>query len=309
VLSRRFLGGMDLIDCKQFDLLYMESQIVFSFNDDLKDELHDRSRRLIRNCAPVKLNGCDLSIHFLRGVFSRATQCVPAYYYFIGSASSYEVANKSSDYPFRVAQSYSEFSDLNTLTLNCRKLFDHSTSTNLTGHNFSKLSNEALTDHAKYWAKNSSCKEEEAFKALRFLRRFFMECSQSDTNLLQANSQLQKRIGLLKQHADRAAAHLSLQEYSLKIADLTHFTAACVMIGEIIRSFDMPDISSNYFNELDTASYSAAKRIFPQIANFQMFANLNLENQARSYWRFNEDDGIHILLNHLQDAVGGDPIE
>lgn len=285
----------------------MAEKIVFTFKDDAKDELHAKSKRLVRTSAPFKLAGSTLSVQFLRGVFSRASLCVPAYYYFLGSASARDAAKSSSDYPFKIAQSYSEFSDLNTLTLSCRKLFDHSRKPDLTGGNFSKVSDETLEDHANYWAKTSSRGKDDALIALRFLRRFFSECSQTDTQLLQASSQLQKRIGLLKQHADRAAAHLSLDDYALDIVDLTHFTAACVVVGEIIRSFDTPHVGQTYFSDLDAASYQAAKRVFPQIVKFQMFTNWNVENQARLYWQWGEDLGIDMLLNQIHHAVGGDP--
>lgn len=285
----------------------MPEKIVFTFKDVAKEELDARSKKLVRDGAPFKLAGVNLSVHFLRGVFSRASLCLPAYYYLLGSTSAHEVAKRSSDYPFKVAQSYSEFSDLNTLTLSCRKLFDHSKKPDLTGGNFSKLSDEILRAHASYWAKHSPRSENDAFVALKFLRRFFSECSQTDTSLLRAQSQLQKRIGALKQHADRAAAHLSLEDYSLSIIDLTHFTAACVVVAEIIRSFDIPTMGPGYFQGLDAASYQAAKRIFSQIPRFQLFAGWNLENQARLYWEWGEDFGIHMLLNQIQHTLGGEP--
>ena len=113
----------------------------------------------------------------------------------------------------------------------------------------------------------------------------------------------------MKQHADRAAAHLSLDDYALDIVDLAHFTGACALVGEIIRSFDQPGLGPGYFNDLDAASYQAAKRIFPQIAKFQLFANIKLEQQARIYWQYGEEHGIPMLLNQLQYALGGDPTE
>lgn len=287
----------------------MTKNIVFTFKDNSKDELYTRSKRLIRTGPPFKLVGTDLSVQFLRGVFSRASLCVPAFYYFLGSASAHDAAKDSDDYPFKISQSYSEFSDLNTLTLSCRKIFDHAKKPDLTGGNFAKVSDETLLEHANYWAKNSSRNAEDALVALKFLRRFFSECSRTDTQLLQADSPLQKRIGLLKQHADRAAAHLSLEDYALDIVDLTHFTAACVLVGEIVRSFDMPDVGPDYFNNLDAASYQAAKRVFPQIAKFQMFTNWNLEKQARLYWEWEDANGIQMLLNQIHHAVGGDPKE
>ncbi|EIM01476.1 hypothetical protein RHOFW510R12_36540 [Rhodanobacter sp. FW510-R12] len=148
---------------------------------------------------------------------------------------------------------------------------------------------------------------EECYTALSFLRRFFSECSKSETELLRSDGQLQKRIGLLVQHANRAAAHLSLEDYSLDIIDLAHFAAACTVIGEIVRSFDSPDLGPDYFNKLDTASYQAAQRVFPQIAKFQMFVSWNIEQQARLYWQWGEDNGLHMLLNQIQHAIGGEP--
>lgn len=287
----------------------MALKIVFNFNDDAKEDLFARSKRLIRTGPPFKLTGTERSVQFLRGVFSRASLCLPAFYYFLGSASAHEEAKSSADYSFRVAQTYSKFSDLNTLSLNCRKIFDHASKPELTGGNFAKTSDATLAEHAEYWSRTSSRNADEALSALRFLRRFFSECSKTDTDLLQADSQLQKRIGLLKQHADRTAAHLSLEDYALNIEDLAHFTGACALIGEIIRSFDQPSLGPGYFNEVDAASYQAAQRMFPQIAKFQLFANMKLERQARVYWQSGEGYGIPMLLNQLHYALGGDPTE
>lgn len=285
----------------------MSKRIVFTFKDEAGEQLVERSRKLVPTAAPFKLAGVNLSMQFLRGVFSRASLCLPAYYLFLGSASAKEAAASDSDYPSRVAQSYAEFADLNTLTLSCRKIFDDARKPDLTGANFAKLSDSVLEQHAAHWAKGALRPQEDAYRAVQFLRRFFAVCSQSDRQLLQTDSQLQKRIGLLKQHANRAAAHLTLEDYSLDIVDLTHFVAAAVVVAEIIRSFDMPQVGPNYFERLDAAAYSAARRVFPHIAEFQIFARWKIEQQARLYWQMDQDHGIHMLLNQIQHAVGGAP--
>ena len=87
-------------------------KIVLTFKDDAKDELFARSKRMVRTGPPFKLVGAGRSVQFLRGVLSRASLCLPAFYYFLGSASAHDAAKTSGDYPFKVAQSYSEFSDL-----------------------------------------------------------------------------------------------------------------------------------------------------------------------------------------------------
>ena len=122
----------------------MAQKIVFTFKDAARDELVDRSQRMIRTGPPLKLTGTDRSVQFLRGVFSRASLCLPAFYYFLGAASAREEAKTSKDYPFKVAQTYSEFSDLNTITLSCRKIFDHANKIDLTGANFAKTTDEIL---------------------------------------------------------------------------------------------------------------------------------------------------------------------
>ncbi|MEJ2654072.1 MAG: hypothetical protein P8Z69_01935, partial [Acidihalobacter sp.] len=86
----------------------MAAKIVFTFKDDAKDELFVRSERMVRTGPPFKLAGTGRSVQFLRGVFSRASLCIPAFYYFLGSASAHDAAKESDDYPFKVAQSYSE---------------------------------------------------------------------------------------------------------------------------------------------------------------------------------------------------------
>lgn len=282
----------------------MAAKLVLTFKSKSSDDLRERAKRLTRTGPPLQLRGAGLSVQFLRGVFSRASMCVPAFYYFLGATSGRDLP--SEDYPLNVARSYADFSDLNTLTLSCRKLFDHSTKPDLTGGNFAKLPDDVLREHAAYWAKTSTHSTEDAFNALTFLRRFFGDCSQTDTRLLQSDGLLQKRIGLLKQHADRAAAHLTLEDYAIDIIDLAHFTAACVLVGEIVRSFDHPALGSEYFDKLDAASYKAAARIFPQIAKFQLFTNWRLEKQARLYWQ-NSDVGMQMLLNEMQYALGGEP--
>lgn len=283
----------------------MSPQIIINFKDNSIDELRTRCERLIRTTPPFKFTGVGLSIQFLRSVFSRASLCLPAYYYFLGAKSAHTAASTSSDYPFKIAQSYSQFSDLSTLTLSCRKIFDHAKG--LTGGSFSKLPDNTLEEHAEYWSKNASQNHSDAFEALKFLRQFFKECSKTDTDLLKSISPLQNRIGLLKQHADRAAAHLTLEDYSIDIIDLTHFTAACAIIGEIIRSFDAPGSGHNYFDELDKASYQAAKRIFPNIPKFQLFTHWKMQEQSKNYWQSGEYHGVQMLLHHVHNAVGGDP--
>jgi len=269
------------------------------------NDLAARSKNMLRLEQPFRLVGINRSVHFLRGVFSRSSMCIPAFYYFLGSASAHESAKTTDDFPFKVAQIYSEFSDLNTLTLACRKIFDHATKPDLTGANFGKLNDAVLQEHAIYWAKYSNNSVDDCLSALTFLRKFFSEYSKTDTDLLKTDGWLHKRIGLLKQHADRAAAHLSLDDYSLDIQDLAHFTASIVIVGEIVRSFDNRILGSDYFNQIEKGSYEAAKKLFPQIPNFHIFGTMQVHNQARFYWKHQEYQSVQSYFDQLQGALGG----
>lgn len=259
---------------------------------------------MLRTEEPIRLIGKVRSIQFLRGVFSRASMCLPAFYYFLGSASAYSVAKETKDYPFKVAQSYAEFSNLNTLTLSCRKIFDHATKPDLTGANFGKLSDLTLEEHAQYWAKISEKSANDCLMALVFLRNFFSEYSKTDSVLLKEDGALHKRIGLLKQHADRAAAHLSLENYLIDLSDVVHFTAAVTIAAEIVRSFDQPTIGEKYFNELDTAAFQAAKIAFPEITEFRLFDHMQVHQQACFYWKHQGADSLRSYFDQLQHALG-----
>lgn len=270
----------------------------------MMSDLQERAEKMLRTEEPMRLLGKLRSIQFLRGVFSRASMCLPAFYYFLGSASAHSSAKETTDYAFKVAQSYAEFSHLNTLSLACRKLFDHATKQDLTGANFAKSSDNTLVEHAQYWADSSGKEIEECLRALVFLRSFFGEYSKTDSLLLKENGSLNKRIAFLKQHADRAAAHLSLENYLIDIQDIVHFTAAIVIIGEIVRSFDNVDTDEGYFNALDAAAFEAAKRTFPNIVDFRLFGRMEVYQQARFYWKVLPADSIRAYFDQLQHALG-----
>lgn len=278
--------------------------LLLTSEKDVLNELQLRASRMTKKAKPLSVEGKDLSVLFLRGVCSRAKLCLPAFYYFVGALDSGEYASDSQDAAFRVLQAYSMFSDLNTLTINCRKIFDHGAKDSLTGARFIKVSASDLEKHAKYWSQNSSKSEADALSALRFLTKFFKACSQEPSDLLQEPTRLQKRIGLLKQHADRSAAHLSLEPYALTLLDVAHVAAAIVIIGEIVKSFDDPTESESYFSNIDAYSRAAASRLFPQTTIQRLFLSTNIEASAEACWRGDHAAGMHWLMDELPRSIG-----
>lgn len=258
---------------------------------------------MMPNSSPLELSPLVQSVQFLRGVSSRASLCIPAFYFFLGSRFAQSDPSMKENYPLAVSANYIEFASLNTLTLSCRKAFDHAT-VGLTGCRFSKISDSLLLEHAQYWANNSDNSVDDAVSALKLLKEFFRRCSQHENRLLSAETKLQKRIGLLKQHANRTAAHLSLENYEIHLLDLAHFTASLCLVGEIIRSFDAKCIGKRYYEEVEIGAHEAAKQLFPMLDSPRLFDGINIEQQAGSCWRLPQDTGLQMLLDRLPNAIG-----
>lgn len=284
----------------------MSDKIRIAFNFDLsaKNELSDRADRMIQNKAPIQLNELERSIHFLRGVDSRANHVLSAFYMFL--ASDREGKNECiiSGFPGAVFQGYLNQSSLISLALACRKVFDHGKNQALTGANFSKQDNLTLSRHAEYWSNLSHCPPEDALQALHLMSCFFRACSKHHSDLLEGESTLGKRIGLIKQYADRSAAHITLQDYSVGVLDLAHVVAAITLVGEIIRSFDRSDDPPDYYNVIDESAFNAALTIFPNGPNLRLFQNFDIRQQARLCWQWGEKEGMNMLEEQLPYAIG-----
>jgi len=279
------------------------AKIILTVDRSAEHVLAERAERLKPSGPPMQLNPLERAVHFLRGVNSRATMALPAFYLFHGAKASGEHTGMIQGYPGVVLKHVIEFSSISTISLSCRKAFDHGAS-GLTGANFAKNSDETLTAVAEYWASSSGRSVDEAFTALYLLRAIFKDCAKTDTALLNAAAPLGRRIALLKQHANRSAAHLSLESYEFSTLDCAHVVAALTMLGEVIRSFDNSHEQPTYFDTLDEASLSAARQLFPSMPDMRLFANIKIEMQARLCWQWGGERGRQMLLEQLPYAIG-----
>jgi hypothetical protein len=265
--------------------------------------LADRAGRLKPTGQPYRLDPIASAVHFLRGVSSRAALTLPAFYMFLGSRIEQSGACSVSAYPGLVLTHWVRFASISTVTLSCRKAFDQKSS-GLTGGTFAKTSDSNMHGVATYWASRSGRSVDDALLALTLLRDIFRACSNNIPALLGGNTTLGKRVGLLRQHADRSAAHLSMEEYEFSIVDCAHVVAALALIGEIVRSFDDPGYSASYFNELDEGALAAAKGIFPQTPGIRLFGHINIANQALWCWKHDPATGLQHILEQLPYAIG-----
>lgn len=271
------------------------------WTDHSSKNLDSRIRQLRKLDRSVELEASTRAIQFLRGVASRSTFMLPAFYAQLGS-SAY---NERADIPYwqKVHASSIKLSSLQTISLGCRSIFDDSRK-GMTGKVFSLISDETLMAVAKYWGGKTNRQTDDAARALNFLRMLFEACSRQRNSLLIEPSLLARRVGLLKFHADRQSAHISLEPYLFHLSDLSHVVAAISMIGAIIADFDMPSMSKDYFNAIDEAGWRASEESFPGLALPRLFGNFNILEQARLCWRFEVFDGLNMLLNRLPAALG-----
>src|SRR5665213_3594034 len=91
---------------------------------------------------------------------------------------------------------------------------------------------------ASFWSKTSGTSESDAFKTLTLLRDLFKQCARPVKNLVKSDSLLERRIGLIEVHANREAAHLSIEPYLFSLADMAHVVAAIALISTMIYDFD-----------------------------------------------------------------------
>lgn len=130
-------------------------------------ELEDRAQRLKPIGPPIQLTPLERAVQFLRGVNSRATTALPAFYLFHAATLDEECALDG--YPGVVLKSAIQFSSIGTVSLACRQTFDDARS-GLTGKNFAKTSDEILIKVAEYWSGKSDRAAPEALSALVLLR-------------------------------------------------------------------------------------------------------------------------------------------
>ena len=276
------------------------STLTLRWTDYSSENLNVRIANLRKADQYLPLDNVTNLIQFLRGVGGRATFMLPAYYALSGA----RVFKEKKDIPYwmRVRALNAENSCLQTISLSCRSVFDDSRK-GLTGKFFALASDETLALVAEYWANMNGRQTENASRALRLLRDLFRVCAQPRKHLLSEPSLLARRVGLLKHHADRHAAHISLEPFLFNLTDLTHVVAAVTVIGAIICEFDNKN-GETYFDMLDEASWSASQYTFPGVLPTRLFYEFNVLEQGRLYYKSDAVNGLDMLLNQLPAALG-----
>lgn len=270
--------------------------------DDPKErkELQERVDLLKQPVSQMKPR--DTSVLFLRGIYCRATFVSMAFHSFTAAASAHDGSSAVVGQAGIVFQHYLRHTSFASMTLDCRKAFDDANKA-FRGGQFARTSATTLGEHAAYWADQAKVSSEDALAALTFLRQVFEKLARPRKELIKGPSSLEQRVGFLRFHADRSAAHLSLDDYSVHVRDLAHVVAVLVFIGEIIRTFDDPWAGPGRFNNLDAEAVTAAQALFPSGKVLPMFAHMDVAHHARKCWQ-EPTWGLEYLLNGLPAATG-----
>lgn len=279
----------------------MVVELHLNCGDHASGNLNARIAELKKRDVRVALDAKVQGIQFLRGVAGRASFVLPAYYEQL--AASIALPQLGIAYSRRVQATNTEFSSILALSLICRSVFDDAAS-GLTGKNFARSTDDVLSLVAKFWSEKGKRPASDAFKALKLLRALFQRCARPRRLLLDAPSLLERRIGLLKHHADREAAHISLEPFLFHVLDLIHIVAVITIIGAIIVEFDDPARGTEYFNEIDRAAWEAVQRAVPELPGNRLFHTFNVHEQGRLYWSVEEVSGLNMLLDQLPAAIG-----
>lgn len=276
------------------------SKIAFTVNTSAAKAVADRADRLASNAGPTGLDDLSVSVQFLRNLGSRCVFALSSFYLLLGTKADSTNRCSIAGFPGRVLQNQIHYSSLSTISLACRKAFDHGKG--MTGAAFGRIDNTILKQHADHWARSSGHSKDDAYRALTFLRVFFRTFSKPPNALFKQGTTLGRRIGFVKQYADRSAAHISLEHYEYDNLDVAHLVAALVLVGSIIYTFDN-DANSTYFNELDAAAFEAANVLFPDIPQLRLFERMDVAMQARWCWQQSEAEGIRLLAEQLPYAI------
>jgi hypothetical protein len=269
--------------------------------DYASENLNARIAEFKKHDAHIELDPLVKSVQFLRAVAGRATFVLPALYAQWGAQVC--LADKTLPYWQRVQAANADYSSLQTISLACRAIFDDSND-GMTGKNFAKISDPVLQSVADYWSKKSETPVADALKALTLLRNLFKRCAHQSKQLFNAPSLLERRVGLVKYHADRLAAHITLKPHLFHTPDLVHVVAVMVMVGAMIVDFDNKTVGNTYFDAIDEAAWEAAANTFQGMSGKRLFHHFSIHEQARAYWKIEALDGLNMLLNQLPAAIG-----
>jgi len=271
------------------------------WTDHASQNVNARIAELRRRDQRVAMDRVVEGIQFLRSVATLASYLLPTFYTFVGSST--EVP--SGEPLWRATQAAClNFSSLQTISLICRSAFDEGSTRGLSAKRFATSSEATLQAIAEFWAKESGRGVEEASRALRLMRDLFRRCAHPKKSLLDAESLLERRIGLLKYYADRRGAHLTLDAYVFHLIDVIHVVASMTVTGAIIVGFDQARMGPNYFNSIDEAGWNAAKGTFPYLTMERLFKRFDIHAQANLYSKGPQYDGLGMLLTRLPAAIG-----
>ena len=94
----------------------MAAKLTIRLDKSAERALADRAERLKPRSPPMELDPVGRSIHFLRGVNSRAMMTLPAFYLFLGANTDGDKPSAIEGYPGLVLKHAIKFSSISTVS-------------------------------------------------------------------------------------------------------------------------------------------------------------------------------------------------
>lgn len=256
-------------------------------------------RRLLEDGPRFVLTPLENNVLFLRAVQARCWIAVSHYYLMLGT---HLPRDKGTPYHMELLSRALDFSAVAMVTLCCRKVFDHD-ARGMTGRVFASAKPTVVGEVARYWASNSGRSEEEARRVLDLLQALFDLLSRTKQQLKMADTALARRVGLLKRHADAAAAHISMGDYEFDMVDCTHVIAAMALVGAYIARFDDARGFHSPYDQVDRAALEAARHLYPDLWLRRLFDQVTVERAQALYLQAEAPEASQRIATSLLDDL------
>ena len=165
-------------------------------------------------------------------------------------------------------------------------------------------------DVVRYWSERNGANAGDAGLALAFVKRMLIRCGVPIGKPEACDCILTRRVALLEAHADRVAAHISLEDYEFTVLDVAHVVAATAMWGAVIHGFDNPGSSGvEYLISIDRSAHAAAIEVFPDFAGSpRLLGDEFICDMLPKLVAGQLIDGVDYLSTWLLSAIGWDGI-
>jgi hypothetical protein len=247
------------------------------------------------------------AVLFLRSLSGRSALCHSAFYFYLfGKIASERPGERPIDE--MVTHDTIRNCALFTLATSIRAIYDTDTKYELHAKIIANLGADDCERVAEYWGRGDAARISQARQAISFLSLAFKHFTKPINESARTTCPLTQRIALVKAFANRAVAHISLDDYAYSALDLAHIVAATAMLGAVARDFDeIGEIGADYLIGVDQTASVAARKMFPGLDDVPTLFQANFVRATlQPLYEGRLVDGVRYLSDDLLAALGWD---